>query len=66
MERKKNNIDFLNKLKSKIEISFINFGKIASFWDIPKWNKDPTMIDELLIVYWLKIDTLKKEGGSFS
>ena len=34
--KKNNYIEFLNNIKSKIEILLINFKKITSFWDIPK------------------------------
>ena len=34
--KKNNYIEFLNNIKSKIEILLINFKKITLFWDIPK------------------------------
>lgn len=37
--KKNNYIEFLNNVKSKIEILLINFKKITYFCDIPKQNK---------------------------
>ena len=37
--KKNNYIEFLNNIKSKIEILLINFKMITSFWDIPKQTR---------------------------
>ena len=37
--KKNNYIEFLNNIKSKIEILLINFKKITLFWDIPKQTR---------------------------
>ena len=34
---------FLNKLKRKLGNLFINFLKRTMCWDIPKWNREPTI-----------------------
>ena len=43
---------FLNKLKRKLGNLFINFLKRTACWDIPKWNKEPTIWDRVSTKHW--------------
>jgi len=38
-----------------IGILFIDFLKMTTFWDIPKWNRGSTIWDRGSLIFWIKL-----------